>query len=914
MLDHWFLTQAVPLTLCQPYHPVTWLVIGSCLAAAFAAYTAFDMIARARQVTSRAEHGLWLATAGLSMGLSIWVMNIVSMLVVEVPLPPQLDLPLTALSGVFSVLTAILAFKLMMDDGGKRGRLVLAGICLGGGIALTHYTGMAALRIPAHIYYDPWMFAFSVVVPVILAIAALLALSTVPLFGPRHVVLARTAGAAVMGMAVVLMHYTGMFATNFCAVPETIDPAAFVESSLRTPAIAMGSILLFGLALIAALFDRRVERAEGFLRESIDSLPEGFVIFDRETRFVLCNETWRRFIRGNAKLLKPGAKLEDILRDDFRRGIFADTGGDEDAWIAGQTRVRLDKTHASEQQLADGTWVSITNRGMENGSIAGLWLDITERKTAEAVLREEKKRLDLDISTLRSTRVALLEREKRMDRAQEITGTGTWEFDTATERMLWSREMYRLRDITPEPLEHGIRPVSLGVHRDDAGRFEDWLKRLRMGLATDPIEYRLARPDGQECIVLADARGVSHADGALMKIVGTECDITERRLIDQQLIQARRLRVTGHLAGGLIQNFNNHLGSIIGHLDLAADQAAPGTAIAKWCLAARESALDAADMVKSLVNFAEAKRLGHDDTADTSAALANLLPMVKHAIGGKALLESRLDHGLWSPDTADDQLETALIDLVGLARDALPAGATIAIAAANKTIDTTVTTSSGTLPPGDYLTVAVSGETIEDSTPDQALAHIAGLDTIIDRITRARGAVDLEGTAGQPMSVRLWLPASGRDTDTPALGGPPAHILMVEANPEMRAIGASILRGLGHDISLAATGAEAMEMIETGQPFDLLFSDVAMPGALNGLALAKAARARDPDVRVLFSSGFANPAALRFHMGDLGADVIRKPYRRHDLIELVRATLRKSRGQRTQRPVLLNAFGDPWRD
>src|ERR1700722_18405441 len=154
MLNRWFLSEAVPLSLCTPYQFDVRLVVVSYLVAAVAGYTAFDLIARVRAAPDRTTRLLWLITAGVSMGFGIWAMHFIAMLAVETPIPIRFDLPITALSAGFAVFSSAIAFHLVAEDTRARGRLCLAGIVLGVGIGLMHYTGMAAMRMPAHVFYN----------------------------------------------------------------------------------------------------------------------------------------------------------------------------------------------------------------------------------------------------------------------------------------------------------------------------------------------------------------------------------------------------------------------------------------------------------------------------------------------------------------------------------------------------------------------------------------------------------------------------------------------------------------------------------------------------------------------------------------------------------------------------------------
>jgi NO-binding membrane sensor protein with MHYT domain len=372
MLNRWFLTGDIPLARCIKYHHDAWLVVVSYLVAAFAAYTAFHLIARVHAAASQTARHIWLVTAGLSMGLGIWAMHFIAMLAVDIPIAIRFNLPVTALSAGFAILASTIAFHIVAGDTRSRTRLGLAGLVLGSGVGLMHYVGMAALRMPAHIYYDPWLFALSVVVAVVLATTALFALLALPRLSSGRLPLARLIGAAVMGLAIVLMHCTGMFATYFYPEAGFQDTGEFFDPTVMATAIAFVTLLIVGLALVAALFERRAERAEAMLRDAVDSISEGFVIYGATDRLVMCNEGFRQIYGRSAEVLAPGTRFEDILRQGLAKGEYVDARGREDPWLAEQLHQHREAKGAIEQPLSNDSWVLITERRMRNCGIAGL--------------------------------------------------------------------------------------------------------------------------------------------------------------------------------------------------------------------------------------------------------------------------------------------------------------------------------------------------------------------------------------------------------------------------------------------------------------------------------------------------------------------------------------------------------------
>jgi NO-binding membrane sensor protein with MHYT domain len=148
MFNRWFLTDDVPLSLCIPFGHDPWLVALSYIVASFAAFTAFHLMARVRSSADPVRWAIWLATAGLAMGVGIWAMHFIAILAVEISVPMEFDVALTVLSAAFAAIASAVAFGLAARNGLRLTSLLLAGTVLGGGIGLMHYTGMVALRMP----------------------------------------------------------------------------------------------------------------------------------------------------------------------------------------------------------------------------------------------------------------------------------------------------------------------------------------------------------------------------------------------------------------------------------------------------------------------------------------------------------------------------------------------------------------------------------------------------------------------------------------------------------------------------------------------------------------------------------------------------------------------------------------------
>ena len=161
--------------------------------------------------------------------------------------------------------------------------------------------------------------------------------------------------------------------------------------------------------------------------------------------------------------------------------------------------------------------------------------------------------------------------EERLDRAQELAGIGSWEYDVAANRYIWSRNMYRLRGLTPDEFDPTSSAVAAYVHPEDEPRIRQYRDDLRAGMPRDPIEGRFIHPNGDVRILRIDGRSITDGNGVVRRMIGTAHDITEQQSVQRQLAQAQKMEMIGHLAGGMAHDFNNVLGIVIANLELLQD-------------------------------------------------------------------------------------------------------------------------------------------------------------------------------------------------------------------------------------------------------------------------------------------------------------------------------------------------------
>jgi diguanylate cyclase (GGDEF)-like protein/PAS domain S-box-containing protein len=396
MLDRWFLPHNIPVALCIHFSHDLTLVALSYAVAALAAYTALHLVERVRVAPTVNARRIWLATAGISMGFGIWAMHFIAILAVRIPIAVGYDIGGTLLSAGASMLASCAAFSLVVENINRRLRLAMAGLVLGAGIALMHYIGMAALRVPAHIYYDPWLFALSVAVAVGLSTAALFAIRDVPRLTKDRRLFSRFVAALLMGPGIVCIHYSGMFGTFF--YPEAGIPTnePFLSPSLMAWAIGTVTLLLIGCALIAALFEDQRQKARDFTAALINSLPGYFAMIGQAGDIAFCNDNLAT-LTGLSTTELQGLDVVSIAvpgdRDLVQNAIH-------DAFAHGSAEVEFGVANKSGGPLilrCSGRVV--VHRGHQY--LLAIGIDISETRLAEAHLRESEERFRTIFASVR---------------------------------------------------------------------------------------------------------------------------------------------------------------------------------------------------------------------------------------------------------------------------------------------------------------------------------------------------------------------------------------------------------------------------------------------------------------------------------------------------------------------------------
>ena len=468
--------------------------------------------------------------------------------------------------------------------------------------------------------------------------------------------------------------------------------------------------------------------------------------------------------------------------------------------------------------------------------------------------------------------------------------------DAAVEEYGWSRE-----EILAMPANNFYPPDEL------PGAAE-----MRLADGTDDTRVirglRHRRKDGTIFDVKMHRRSLElDAKPAVLTIIE---NVTERQAVEAQLRQSQKMEVVGQLTGGIAHDFNNILFVISANVEELQEEEGPDTTKAERFDKISAAVERASALTRQLLAFSRKQMLRPQQT-DLNDLVSSTGKLLRRALGAQIEIDSILADNLCVADIDRAQLETALVNLCINARDAMADGGRLLIETRNVTLDKDYADSNVDAVPGHYAMIAVTDTGA--GIPPESLAKVfepffttkevgkgtgLGLSMVYGFIKQSRGHIKIYSEVGIGTSFKLYLPCSGvaAEQSSPlrnaSLPRGTERILVVEDDPHVRPNVVRQLQSLGYDVVEAADGQTAVTAFEDALfPYDLLLTDVVMPGPLNGKALADEVGRRWPKTKVVFMSGFTETSAARHGRLDQHALLLNKPFRKADLAQMIRQAL-----------------------
>jgi PAS domain S-box-containing protein len=421
------------------------------------------------------------------------------------------------------------------------------------------------------------------------------------------------------------------------------------------------------------------------------------------------------------------------------------------------------------------------------------------------------------------------------------------------------------------------------------------------------LEIEALRRDGKEIKVELSITGLRRRDGVVFN--GFARDLTDRITAQDRIRQAEKMEALGQLTGGIAHDFNNILTVVTGTIEILADAVRSEPQLATITRMIDEAASRGSELTQHLLAFARKQPLQPREV-DINTLVIDTAKLLRPTLGEQIEIESVLADESCFATVDPNQLTTAILNLALNARDAMPNGGKLVLETGWANLDESYASANSDVAPGRYALIAVSdtGAGIPAPMLDKVFDPFftskgpgkgtgLGLSMVYGFVKQSAGHIKIYSEEGHGTTIRMYLPPAvatsraDRTVAPPAAAGGNETILVVEDDRLVRSYVLTQLRSLGYATLDAANAAEALAIVQAGNQFDLLFTDVIMPGGINGRQLADELQKIKPGLKVLFTSGYTENAIIHHGRLDSGVLLLAKPYRKSEMAVMVRTAL-----------------------
>jgi PAS domain S-box-containing protein len=632
--------------------------------------------------------------------------------------------------------------------------------------------------------------------------------------------------------------------------------------------------------------EEHLARMEARYRGLLEAAPDAMVVVDQRGEIVLLNaQAEKQFGYSRDELL--GRKVTSIIPEGFAERLIADG-----------TRTAAE---ALAQQIGTGIELIALRKDRTEFPIE---IMLSPLESAEGILVTAAIR---DITVRKSAEKHLVQMEGRYRGLMEAAPDGMVVVNQAGQIVLLNAraesQFGYSRDELLGQMVKSIIPEGF-AERLVADALRTTAEALAQQIGTG-IELNGRRRDGTAFPIEMMLSPLESPEGIL--VTAAIRDISERKQLARQLHQSQKMEAVGQLTGGIAHDFNNLLGVITGNLDLLERLVATNAPAIKRVQTAQKAAARGADITRRLLVFSSNEEL-KPSMVLLGDSIQNMIELAGHGLGPNIKITTRIDESVPRIFIDPAGLESALLNLVVNARDAMPKGGSILIASHAQNLDEShPAVHAGDLKPGHYVCIAVtdSGQGMSRQTMERIFEPFfttkprdkgtgLGLAMVYGFVKQSGGTIRVYSEIDHGTTVSFYLPLT-EDFLHPVAPDAPrlinaelgCTVLVVDDEADLLEIALAYLAEMGFTAYEAKDGISALEILARRPEIDLLVTDIVMPGGMNGVELVQKARILYPDLRIIYSSGFPAEALAERSMSLVDGPLLHKPYQRGEFTDII---------------------------
>lgn len=540
------------------------------------------------------------------------------------------------------------------------------------------------------------------------------------------------------------------------------------------------------------------------------------------------------------------------------------------------------------------------------------WFEVNVYPTPEGLavyFRNADKRIEQE--------EALRLSEERFRLIANATNEVIWDWDAVQQKLWLNDGMLSMYGYPDERFNSGTSLWTEVIHKEDRELVQTSIMNALNSPSTHnwQLEYRFIHANGEPRFVVNSGYIIRDKDGKALRMVGSMLDVTESREMSERLRQSQKMEAVGQLTGGVAHDFNNLLTVILGNAELLSEKLTDQQQLRLLAEMTATAAERGAELTSRLLAFARRQPL-EPKQVNLNKLIRGMDNLLRRTLQENIDIETVYAGGLWLSEVDPGQLEGALLNLAINARDAMPNGGKLTIETANTQLDDNYANQHDEVKPGQYVLISVSdsGCGMPESVLHRAFEPFfttkqigkgsgLGLSMVYGFAKQSGGHIKIYSEINEGTTIKLYLPRTTNSVDevyegheVPVTQTGTEKVLLVEDDPLVQQHVSDQLKSLGYKVIACSNARNALDVVMQLTDIDLLFTDIVMPGSMNGRELAEATRKLRPNIKILFSSGYTENAIVHHGRLDRGVHLLNKPYRRQELASKVRKVLDENPG------------------